>query len=400
MTAAADHPPLRQDAPEKTYFEDLVKIPGYGRSPNRCKGYSPVGFCSEGHVVLGKSSCGTRRCSDHWRDWCEDAVVAIVARLAAYRQVVEGAEKRASHVVVSPPQDRRWSKRALYDVRSDAYDVARDAGIRGGAVVPHGYRTSDEGDALYETAKEHGDVPEETGKWRFLRDATDDWPELTRYVEAAPHYHIPVAPAPDVRELEGSEWVVKRVRTLDRFHIRDTAAYRDMARTVYYVLTHGAVAPDRATVTYFGEVHPAKFDPAEELTATEWDRIQMEAETAVKLAPGERPGDGPAVGPDECPRDECEAAVRDLGELGERLRDQDFVAAVRRDRGGQKALAVLWGAFLWSQGMTDRPPPHVRTDQDAFRTWLREKGEARVAQANQTGLFAFGGSAWSDNAGL
>lgn len=384
---ARDHPPLREDAPEKTYFEDLVKIPGYGRSPNRCAGYNPVGYCGEGHVVLGKSSCGTRRCADHWRDWCEGAVIAIVARLAAYRHVQEGAEKRLNHVVVSPPQDRRWSRRELFATRSDSYDVAREAGLRGGAVVAHGYRTNERGNALFETAQEEGDLPDGTGKWRFLRDVTNgDWPDLTRYIEAAPHYHM-IAPAPDVQELEASDWVVKRIRSLDRFHVRDTASYRDMARVTYYVLTHGVVTEGRATTTYFGDVHPSSFDPEAELTKTAWDRIQREAEIAVKLAPGESPGEGPSAGgPDECPRDDCEAVVRELGDLVDRLNDSDWIGAIRRQRGGRKRLARLEGAAMWWQGMTDRPPPHVASDQKKLQDWLEDVGEVAHGEPEQVGL--------------
>ena len=65
-------------------------------------------------------------------------------------------------------------------------------------------------------------------------------------------------------------------------------------------------------ITYFGDLAPASFDPEEELTAAAWDRIQREAEKAVKEHPDE---EGRQVGPEECPRDGCVAAVHDIAHL-------------------------------------------------------------------------------------
>ncbi|MFC7078291.1 hypothetical protein, partial [Haloarcula halophila] len=136
--------------PPTTYYDGAVKLPGYGESPDRCRPLTPVGFCEEGHTILGRSSCGTRYCPDHWRDWNEEAVINAVARLAAYRHAVDGAEKRLSHIVASPPQDRRYSKRAMWETRSEAYEVLKDAGVRGGMAVTHPYRTNERGDTLFE----------------------------------------------------------------------------------------------------------------------------------------------------------------------------------------------------------------------------------------------------------
>ncbi|MFB6294832.1 MAG: hypothetical protein ABEI97_03665 [Candidatus Nanohaloarchaea archaeon] len=169
---ATDHDPVGQGDPT-TYYEDLVRVPGFDTAPERCRDYTPVGFCDHGHTILGRSSCGTRRCPDHWRDWCEDAVIEIVARLAAYRHAVDGAEKPASHVMASPPQDRRYSAQEMWDTRSEAYDALRAAGVNGGPVVTHPYRTNERGNALYSTAQESGQVEEDTGRWAFLRDVAE-----------------------------------------------------------------------------------------------------------------------------------------------------------------------------------------------------------------------------------
>lgn len=376
VSVADDHAPVRPETPA-TYYDETVRIPGQGDAPNRCRAMKPVGFCNNAHVVLGRSSCETRYCPDHWRDWIEDAVVSAIARLAAYRQAAEGAGKRLVHVVASPPQDRRYSQRALWETRTEAYDALEAAGVRGGTVVTHPYRTTDEADALYRTAREHGDLAEGVGRWRFLREATDGWDALKGYVEPSPHYHA-LAPAEDVDgDAAPPGWIVERIRSMDRFYLRDTEAYRDMARAMYYVLTHGGVQQGRAMTTYFGEVHPAAFDPEEELTAAEWDRIKREAEKAVLTEPGAAESEA-SGGPEECPHDDCEADVRDLLYLQEALADEAWIASIRDHPDGGRRLAELRGALAYWHDLTDRPPPHARADQERFRTWLRRRGQIRA----------------------
>jgi len=391
MSSVADHGKIRQETPA-TYYEEVVRIPGYGDAPNRCRPMKPVGFCEEGHPVLGRSSCGVRYCPDHWRDWLEDAVISMVERLAAYREARDGWQKRMCHVVASPPQDRRYSVRELWDTRTDAYEALEAAGVRGGAVVTHPYRTTPEGDRLYKQYAEN-EESEGTGKWRFFRELVadlpgDGWEELQRYIEASPHYHT-LAPVEDVNgENVPGEWIVENVRSFDPFYYDQRESYEDMVKTAYYVLTHGGVQEGRSTSTYFGEVHPNVFDPAEELTAAKWSRIQIEAEKAVKGHAGESDQeDGPTShGPDECPRDGCEACVVDMVYLPEYLDDEGFVSRVVSKRDGRKRLKQLRGMFAWWDTRTDRPPPGVLTDECQLLGWLEEQGETFTPEPKQVGL--------------
>lgn len=380
-----DHQRIRPEPPA-TYYDGEVKLPGFDDPPDRCRGLTPVGFCEHGHTVLGRSSCGVRYCPDHWRDWLEEAVISMVERMAAYRQAVEGAEKRVSHVVASPPQERRYTAREMWKTRRDSYGVLEEAGVRGGPVITHPYRTTDRADQLYATAQESGEVEEGTGKWAFLRELADGWEDMGRYIEAAPHYHVPIAPSKDV-DPENTDWVVKRIRTMRAFHLRDTESYRDMVASAYYVLTHGAVQQGKQTTTWFGEVHPASFTPEEALTAAEWSRIQVEAEKAVKEDPDDEEGaGGVSGGPDECPTDECEAAVKDLLYLPEYLADEEWVEEVRRGRDGRERLARLRGAFAWWENRTDRPPPSVCSSEERMRNWLEDRGEAFMPRVGQASL--------------
>ena len=383
---ATDHEQLRPEPPT-TYYDGAVRIPGFREPPNRCLDLKPVGFCEAGHTVLGRSSCGTRYCPDHWRDWNEEAVVAMVARLAAYRHAVDGAEKRLSHVVASPPQDRRYSVRELWDTRTDAYEALEAAGVRGGATVTHPYRTSERGDMLFETAVQEGDVEEDVGKWNHLREVADDWEEMSRYVEAAPHYHSLAAGEDIDGEAAPGDWIVKRIDTLKPFYFRDTEAYRDMARRAYYVLTHAADQRGKHSTTYFGDVHPASFDPEEELTAAVWSRIQIEAEKAVKEHPTEDGESGGVhAGAEECPCEGCEAAVLDVAYLPEYMEDEEWINRVRSGREGEARYNRLTGILLWWEGRCDTPPPGAVTSRSRLRDWLEESGGVHTADPGQVSL--------------
>jgi len=312
----------------------------------------------------------------------------MVAQLAAYRYAQPmGPKMRLCHVVASPPQDRRYSARSLWETRSEAYEAMEAAGVRGGASVTHPYRTNDRGDGLYQTAKESGDLDDGTGKWRFLREVSEDFEDLTRYIEPEPHYHA-LAAAEDV---DGGAapggWVVKRIRTFDTFHPRDQNAYRDMVATAYYTLTHGGNQQGRSTTTYFGEVH--SFTPSEELTATMWERIQIEAEKAVKeYEPEEIDEEGEAIsaGPEECPHDDCGEAVIDVYYLREYLDDEEWTSKVKAAGRGRERWLRLKGLLYWWDEGGDRPPPSVQGSKEKLQNWLEVQGESIMPYSRQVSL--------------
>jgi hypothetical protein len=326
-----------------------------------------VGFCDDqGHVALGRETCERRGCPKDWADWVRNAAESVVERVAAFRTAQDGAGKRAAHVVVSPPQDRTWSARELWDARSEAYRAAEAAGVRGGAVITHPYRTTDRADMLYETATEAGDW--DRGKWSFLRDlAGDAWGGMREYVEPAPHYHM-IAPVGDVQPSAAPEgWVVKRVRTFGRWDYRDVEAYRDLFGAALYTLSHAAVQQGRSTVTYFGEIHPAAFDPTEELTAGKWDRIQQLVGVAPDTSGGVGAGGSDVDELEPCDRDGCDGTIRPLDELREYLANPP-AGWDRRAEYRAKAVQV------WVLEEGDRPPPSVRGDELRVREWLEETG--------------------------
>ena len=409
LSDARERSPAEQDerrgpdrgVPSRCYYEETVKLPGFGNQPNRCRPLQPVGFCRDrGHVALGRSSCGTRYCPEHWRDWIEGAVVSAVARLAAYRYVQDGAEKRLLHVVASPdPESRRWSSRAFWEARSESYDVLKAAGCRGGVTAAHPYRSSEWGDDLFRTAVEAGDVDEERGKWSLFREVADDWADLQQYIAPGPHYHALAAAKDFDGEAAPDGWVAKNIRSVGRFHYRDVEAYREMVKPAYYLLTHGGAQDGRQTVTYWGDVHPASFDPTEELSAGRWEQIQQYAKAAVTTNPGDSPLSAGSAGPTddrECPREECESEVVPLDELDEFLDDDAFRARVDHEQ-----LLALRGVQVWAV-LGDRPPPSVMGREGALLEWLRSAGRTHydpageVGPFHQVGLRDFGMSVYGD----
>jgi hypothetical protein len=382
---------VQEESPDATFYEDVVKIPGFGGKPQRCQDYHAVGFCKEeGHVLLGQRSCSHRGCPDHWRDWLEQSVINGVARLAAWRHVQEGAGKRLLHVVFSPDQDRKWSARDVFQVRSDSYDVADAVGVDGGRMWTHPYRTNDRGDVLFEAATESGEWDEENGKWKLIRDATEpgEWEEVQEYVEAAPHYHGLVACEDFDGEAAPEGWVAKNIRSLPRFHWRDVESYRPMAQVAWYIGSHSAVAElmetnedgeevfrTKASTTWFGDLHPASFDPEEELGRAKWEKIKEMAERAVRTEPGGSPKEM------ECPREECESEVVRIDRLREYVEDGEWWESLE-----PKQRVRMRGLQLWLVEGIDRPPPGRRGTKESLMTWLeRVGGQAlREGQASIT----------------
>jgi hypothetical protein len=369
--------------PDAAYYDATVRIPGVGDPPNRCRGLSPVGFCEDGHVALGRSSCDTRYCPDHYLGWVRDGTVGAVERLAAFREAAEGWGKRLLHIVVSPTEDRVSTER-FWSLRSEAQDVVQAVGARGGYCIAHPYRTSDAAERLFQTAVQEGDLDERTGRWTFLRRlAGGDWDRWESFIEPGPHYHFLAACEDFDPDAIPDGWVVKNVRSFSRFERQDRESYEDMARAAWYLRTHGAAEEGRQTATWFGEMHPASFDPAEELTAVAWDRIQREAAEAVGV-PIEEMRDRDGDGERTCEVEDCEAVLHDIEDLQTFTADTSWMRSIppkRRHR--------IRAVEIWVFEETVIPPPAVRSSEARVREWLLETGRQYISQSRQVGLKAF-----------
>ena len=382
--STVDHFERDLPTPDAAYYGETVRIPGVGDAPNRCRGLTPVGFCEAGHVALGRSSCDTRYCPDHYLGWVRDGTQGAVERLAAFREAAEGWGKRLLHVVASPDEDRVSADR-FWSLRSDAQDVVRAAGARGGYCIAHPYRTSEAAEELFRTAVQEGDLDESVGRWTFLRQlAGGDWDRWESFVEPGPHYHFLAAVEDFDPEAVPDGWVVKNVRSFSRFERQDRESYEDMARAAWYLRTHGAAEEFRQTATWFGEMHPASFDPGEELTATAWDRIQREAAESVGV-PIEEMRDRDGDGERTCEIEDCEAVLHDIEDLQTFTADASWMRSIPPKRRHRIRAVEIW---IFEE--TVIPPPSVRSSEERTREWLLETGRQYLSQSKQTGLKAFG----------
>jgi hypothetical protein len=265
------------------------------------------------------------------------------------------------HVVLSPEWTTRVTERRLWQRRSEAQQLAKDVGLRGGYMVVHPYRTTDELDELFRKAKQHG-LPDDYKKWRFARELTAGrWDHLKRYLSVHPHYHV-IGPARSVDLPEGGVdgWVVKTVSSLPRHELEDPEPYEATARVAWYQRSHAAHQAGRHSASWFGAVHPASFDPQAEL-GERWAVVQDMADHAV-----EPPGaDDEAV----CGCEDCEAPVFELYELAARMATLDWWSTLD----GTIKNQLLGLKLYWVDGMAV-PPPEVVADSESLLAWFERKG--------------------------
>ena len=373
-------------------FTDGVKLPGFGLPTKQCQRYVPRGVCEAGHIQLARSSCELRRCPDHWREWATRGTESAVARLAAYREAQSHAwDKRMVHVVLSPEWGERVTERRLWQRRSEAQQIAKDVGMRGGYMVVHPYRLTSELNELYRTAKDHG-LPGDYKKWRFARELTGGrWDHLKQYLCVHPHYHV-IGPARDVDVSGVDGWVVKKLSTLPRHELEDPEPYEATARMAWYQRSHAAHQAGRHSASWFGEVHPASFDPLVctscnprgsgvvrdsdgrerpcpacggsgegPLSPAEWAVVLDMADHAV-----EPPGaDDEAV----CGCEDCEAPVFEMYELASRMATLEWWSTLD----GTIKNQLLGLKLYWVDGMAV-PPPEVAVDSERLLAWFERKG--------------------------
>lgn len=357
-----------------SYFADTAMvIPGKGEPGANCGEWFPKEFCDEcGEPHLGVSRCEQRTCPHCWGAWTKRRAEKIARRLGAARHAEPaGLSKRAVHGVISAPEGEI---RTLADVSQgyrDAYELAQEKGVRGGVVVFHGFRTTDAADDLFEAAKEAGEweVEEDGKKWAFVRSREKrvergigegkDWRGLVYW---SPHWHVlGLCEDFEADDADGQDgWVARRIRTLRRFEIGESAGYEDMVGAARYLLSHGTFETETSKdcVRWFGDLATTSFSPAEEVSEESLATIERKAREAAESH--EERGEGPAED-DEC--DNCGAAsMSPIWEAGAALMDKGWCQRIGREQ--QRRLVA---AFEWAIG--DRPPPeglkHPRSEEEA-----------------------------------
>lgn len=368
---------------ESVHGVDDLLLPGFGEAGDDCGEWRVAGFCDGpthdggevSHVDLGVHQCGRRGCPDCWMRWARERTVSSVVRLGAGAEVESpGLDRRTVHATVSPPEGAVTSVSGFFRYRSRAVEKAREAGIRGGLVVPHAFRATD---AAKETYREQD--PDKK-LWAWIRECSVPWREL---VEWGPHYHV-VGLAREVEPV-GDGWVVRRLSTLDEWDRNDRDAYNSRAAAVRYVLSHTTYPEEenRQVVTWFGSLHGTNFDPEEELTATVLGRIE---ELAEEVVGAEGPDDGDDGDEEEeeepCPVDGCPGRLHAIHDLEEYL-DRADVSTLNE--------MALRTSLRWARGDIDPPPgldgPEEYADaREALVEMVRREyaGTARFERVRQS----------------
>lgn len=355
------------------YADSSMSIPGKGEPGKNCGEWYPQEFCDEcGEPRLDVSRCEQRTCPRCWGAWARRRSEKIARRLGAARFVEDAADdgKRAVHAVVSPPEGEI---RTLSDVSQgyrDAYGLAVEKGVRGGVVVFHGYRATDEAKLLFDVAKSLGKWSEdEDGKlWSFIRrkETRDErgigggtWREMTYW---SPHWHVLGL----CRDFEADDpdsqdgWVARRIRSLEPFKLNDLDGYGDMVGAAMYLLSHAVFETDSSKdcVRWFGQLATTKFQPDKELDEDTLETIEENARKAAES--GEERGDT-SPEPEEC--EKCgSTSFSPIWDAGYALQDRGWCERIGREQQNR-----LLAAFEWAIG--ERLPPagakHPKTEADA-----------------------------------
>lgn len=353
------------------------ELPGLGEAGPRCGEVSAVGFCdAEGHIKFRAHQCGRRECPDCWSSrWSGPRTASVASRLAGARAAVEsGPARRAVHAVVSPPPGQVPNTiRAFYEGRRRANEIAKAHGIRGGVVIPHGYRPTEEARERYQAADP--DLP----IWWWLRE--NDRP-IFEQIEWSPHYHVIGLADPESRDPESGRrghiepgedradgWVFKNIRSLERYDgAGDIDGMKDMVGVVRYLLSHATfpAGEERQAVTWFGALHGTQFDPEKALTLSAWRRIQADAERLVEAGADDSGEEG--NGAEICEVDGCEGHVHDIHDA------RAYLETVGGSIPSEMQNRILT-AYKWRIGQA-KPPPGL--DRPATVGEARETLEAML----------------------
>jgi hypothetical protein len=225
----------------------------------------------------------------------------------------------------------------------------REAGVRGGVCVFHGFRVRDEVKEEFRDVRALRDDVE--GVWKWVRENDRDWRSQTYW---SPHFHY-IGLCEDFDAEGFDEWVLRRLSSAKAFScVSQVSAYKSLSSMVSYILSHATFETEESVkcVTWYGEVHPSQFQAEEELSAGAIDVI---ARLSEQVAGGrESRGEGGEDIRGECRREVCSGNCRPIFDAFDWLSDPEWSENIDTER--YRYLVV---AFEWSIGEID-PPPGMR----------------------------------------
>jgi len=352
----ADIPAVGWSEDEIDYLADSgLTVPGQGTRSPGCGDYLPLKFCpSCGEPHMMEKRCKQRTCPSCSVIWMGEAAERATVRLQAAREAAESDwDRRLVHVVVSPPEGEIRTTGDYERGARRAHELAREHGVRGGVLIPHGYRVTERAKDEFE------DENPEMGIWRWiLTERVGDWRGATYF---SPHYHV-VGLARDVEasspESDGG-WVVKRIRSLERYERTSRESFEDVYGLLYYLLTHTSFDPASSShvLRWFGELSYRSFSPESAVS----DRILERIERLTREVREDK-----GFTPEEhvCHEDGCEGLLRPTARNAwDELDDPEWC-----DRVGRRQTRRLRAAAEWLSGEIHPPPGlrHPATREDAL----------------------------------
>lgn len=301
------------------YGAETWNLPGMGAAGPRCGEWYPAAVCTEaGHVDWTTHTCGRRCCPDCWGVWGKEAAVRATVRLQAWRQQQpDDYRRQVGHAILSPPDGEIMTERGYWEGRKRAAEWAERKGFKGFAVIPHGFRVTEEGMDRFRA--EDPDY----GRWVWLRNDVEEWRELTYW---SPHYHVVGATSEDMDPAaDGDEWVYHFRRSVEAYEgIRDEEAHEDLYGLFRYLLSH-ATFPEESTkqvTTWYGTLANSVFvseateewqyqKPSEGVLSA-LEREVSEVAGVVVEEDDDGAGDPSSDDLGECPVDGCDGLLIDV----------------------------------------------------------------------------------------
>jgi hypothetical protein len=279
--------------------------------------------------------------------------------MGAARDAAPEGEKRAIHGIVSPPEESVTTIEEFYNMIGDAYDLAKQKGVRGGAAVPHGYRIKEEIQKLARVRRDEGEF--QGGDWKFVLEEVDrHWRDCVYW---SPHVHIiGWVGSNDVGKSDPQNdngWIWKNQRSLSEFHLTREDGYDDMIGLAHYLMSHVTVQKGAGKQAYrwFGELAPASFSPEDNLSEGRLNALQRRAESVAGCVIEEKGGEGGGGEErEECPKEGCDGELITIWEA-EAFLDQNG------DELSQDEYDRLVSADLWRRGDIE-PPPGLKRPQN------------------------------------
>jgi hypothetical protein len=244
----------------------------------------------------------------------------------------------------------------------------REAGVRGGVSIFHGFRVREETQARWREQRESGET--EHALWKWVRENDRDWRSQTYW---SPHFHY-FGLCEDFEANDSDGWVLRRLSSASAFTaVSQRPAYESVASMVSYVLSHATFESQESVkcVTWFGEVHPSQFQAEEELSVGTYRVISRLAE--VVAGGREERGDGGEEILGECDLEDCEGDRRPIFDAFDWLANPEWSDQVGRER-----VRRLTVAFEWAVGEVHPPPglgnPRSEQEcQEAFDALLERR---------------------------